>query len=130
MTHGFSKGHFLDRLSHHSESYESLYESRDDARRAWNDSRVALGTGLIGGLIASSVIPMLPVIGAEAQTSLREHREYCAAPHFTATICAQHFPLDRIDKVAANGLTTGNVLLGTIVISVLVIRGLQQLFRR
>lgn len=130
VTRGFSKDHFLDRLSRHSEQYESLYASRDDARRAWNDSRVALGTGLIGGLIASSVIPMLPMVGAEARARIKEHQDYCTVHHYSATICAQHFPHDRMDKLAANGLTTGNVLLGAAVISVLVIRGMQQLFRR
>lgn len=130
VTRGFSKDDYLDRLSRYSERYESLYASRDDARRAWTDSRVALGTGLIGGLIASSVIPMLPVIGSEARATIREHQDSCAVQHYTAVTCAQHFPRDRMDKLAADGLTTGNVLIGTAVISLLVIRGMQGLFRR
>lgn len=130
VTHGFSKDDYLNRLSRCSEQYESLYASRDDARRAWNDSRIALGTGLIGGLIASSVIPMLPMIGSEARATIKEHQDSCAVQHYSATICAQHYPRDRMDKLAADGLTTGNVLIGTAVISLLLIRGMQGLFRR
>jgi hypothetical protein len=131
VRHGFSKDAYLERLSRYSERYESLYASRDDARRAWSDSRVALGTGLIGGLIASSLIPMLPVIGTEARVRIKEHQEVCAVHHhYTVTTCAQYFPLERMDKLAADGLTTGSVLIGTAVISLLVIRGLQGLFRR
>ncbi len=35
-----------------------------------------------------------------------------------------------MDRLAGDGLTTVNVLIGTAVISLLVIRGLQGLFRR
>lgn len=130
VTYGFGKDDYLDRLSRYSERYESLYESRDDARRAWSDSRVALGTGLIGGLIASSLIPMLPAIGAEARARLKAHQGFCTAQHYSAMTCAQHFPRDWMDRLAGDGLTTVNVLIGTAVISLLVIRGLQGLFRR
>lgn len=91
---------------------------------------MALGAGLIGGLIASSVIPMLPQIGADARASVRDHQVSCAAHHYSVMTCAQQYPRDRMDKLAADGLTTGNVLIGTAVISLLVIRGMQGLFRR
>jgi hypothetical protein len=130
VTHGFGKDDYLERLSRRSERYESLYASRDDARRAWSDSRVALGTGLIGGLIASSIIPLLPTIGTEARARFSEHQQLCAVQHYNATVCAQNFPDDRWGKWVGDRLTAVSVLIGTAVVSGLVMWYLRRLFRR
>jgi hypothetical protein len=56
---------FLEKLGKASDCYESMFAIRSEARKAWANAQIALGAGLSGGLIASTIIPFAQRYGSE-----------------------------------------------------------------
>lgn len=65
-----SSGRFIERLSNRSSRFKFLYTTSDEARRVKASQYMGFAGGLAGGLISSSVFPLLVSVGQ----SLKEQK--------------------------------------------------------
>lgn len=104
---------FLRGLSRRAERFAFVHHSAQDARVHRLSQELALGIGLIAGLIASTIFPLARDYGKEAATRAAATQQACASAHggsmpkYDACLAAGQCG---INHWWATALSTGNIL--------------------
>lgn len=110
-------GRFLKKLESRSERYRSVYENSAVARRERISREAALAAGLTGGLISSTVFPLLAVLGKESSEKASAIASMCKDAKGLISQCfeANNY---RFFDVAGTLLSTPSVLVISLVLTV------------
>ncbi|CAN0621075.1 protein of unknown function [Burkholderia multivorans] len=113
---------FIARLGKRSDRYEAMYSSRAEERRALSNAEVGLGAGLLGGLIASTIMPFLQQLGKDMRDSVADVNRVCSGPGISNQhACEVNYPTYVLDKFFGSLLTTGHLLFAALVLSIVTI---------
>ncbi|WP_143295341.1 hypothetical protein [Burkholderia pseudomallei] len=122
----------IEKLAKANDRYERIFATRSEARRAWADAQVALGAGLLGGLVASTILPFAQTYGAEKRGLAAAVEVVCKkyAPHASERACYLAHPHHVVDHWTGEMLSTGNLLILALVISFFTIRIMVAILRQ
>lgn len=113
---------FIVRLGKRSDRYEAMYSSRAEERHALSNAAVGLGAGLLGGLIASTIMPFLQALGKDMRDSVAQVKSVCSGPGIpNQHACEVSYPTYVPDQFLGSLLTTGNLLVAALVLSIVTI---------
>ncbi|NHV25858.1 hypothetical protein [Burkholderia sp. D-99] len=109
---------FIAHLAKKSDRYEGMYSNRSEERRALSNAEVGLGAGLLGGLIASTILPFLQAWGKDLRDAASAVNTTCSEPGvMNRQACEAAFPTYVYDHFFGGFLTTGNLLVAALVLS-------------
>lgn len=113
---------FIARLGKRSDRYDAMYSSRAEERHALSNAEVGLGAGLLGGLIASTIMPFLQALGEDMRDSVAQVKSFCSKPEIlNQHACEVGNPTYLADQFLGSLLTTGNLLVAALVLSIVTI---------
>lgn len=122
-----STGRHLRKIQRDSNKYRDLYNgSNTQKRKAERDADIAIGTGLAGGLVASTLLPLARDAGSSAQQRLVELK--CDGPHYTEAQCTANSFVVR-DHIISTTFTTESVLFVGLVMFVGVLVFIRRMFK-
>lgn len=129
---GISDDGFIERLGKSSDRYESVFATRVEARRAWADAQIALGAGLLGGLIASTIIPFAQSYGSEKRALATAVETACKtfASYASERACNLAHPTYVVDHWIGEVLSTGNLLVIALAISLVTVVIMTRILRQ
>ncbi|MGF6571643.1 hypothetical protein ABH945_003764 [Paraburkholderia sp. GAS333] len=120
-------GRHLRKIQRKSDKYRDLYQgSCTQKRKAERDADIALGTGLAGGLVASTLLPLARDAGNNAQQRLVN--QHCDGPHYAETRCNANAYIVR-DHSISSVFTTESVLFAGILIFLSVLVFIRRMFK-
>jgi len=123
---------FIEKLGKSSDRYESVFATRSEARRAWADAQIALGAGLLGGLIASTIIPFAQSYGSEKRALATAVETTCKnfVQYASERACNLAHPNYVVVRWVGEILSTGNLLLTALVISLVTVVIMTKILRQ
>lgn len=121
-----SSGRYLRKLQRKSDKFRNLYGSYTQKRKAERDADIAIGTGLAGGLVASTLLPLARDAGDNARKRLI-HRK-CDDQHFMEARCSSEAYAVR-DRFISSVFTTESVFLVGLVMFVGVLMFIRRMFK-
>ncbi|WDZ95761.1 hypothetical protein Herbaro_20145 [Herbaspirillum sp. WKF16] len=102
----------IKRLEKKTERFEKMFPSRAEQKSAILNAEVGVAMGLVGGLIASTVFPMIETLGKDATARIVDIRKGCeTAANKTQCIQTHITPLDNL---ASEYMTTEAVIIGAL----------------
>jgi hypothetical protein len=105
-------------LEQRARKFQAPFSSRKSHREAVVSGAVGLGMGLMGGLIASTILPMAQGYGQIAKQKIDNAK--CGLPENTAAYFhCMNDSVNWVDRLAAKTLTTGTLLLAALAILVI-----------
>jgi len=102
--------------------YSSIYSSTKEHKQTMLNAELGLAAGLIGGLIASTILPLSQTFGKEKLDNAEKHKAECTQTFPSdlkmRALCLNQ-PNYELDSVIGNYLSTGVILTAAIVIAFL-----------
>lgn len=105
---------FISGLGKMSDRYEKMYSSSTEERRAKSSAEVGLGAGLVGGLIASTILPFLQTLGKDMREDIYRSPENA---------------YEKFYNFIASNLTTLNLLIFSLVLSLVIMFMIKRAIR-
>lgn len=120
---------FLKKLESRSDRYRSVYENSAVARRERISREAALAAGLTGGLISSTVFPLLAVLGKESSEKASKIELMCKEAKGLISQCfeANNY---RFFDVAGTLLSTPSVLVISLILTVVALWAIVRFARQ
>jgi hypothetical protein len=129
---------FISKLRKKSEEFQAVFESEAEARRKYVEHDAALGVGLIGGLIASTILPLSRDAGHDAGlraesalTKCSEEMKDFKGPDkdnlVALCLSSRNYGLD---KGISEALSSGHVAFGSLVLAIVSLLIVRRIFRR
>jgi hypothetical protein len=122
-----STGSYLRKIQRKSNKYRDLYNgSYTQRRKDERDTDIALGTGLAGGLVASTLLPLARDAGSNARQRLVDLK--CDGSHYIEAQCTANSFVVR-DHFVSTTFTTESVLFVGLVMFVGVLVFIRRMFK-
>lgn len=123
---------FVENLARSDDKYERVYATRSEARKSWDDAQIALGAGLLGGLIASTIIPFAQNYGSEKRIRAAGVEASCREflPYVSENACTLAQADYVADRWVGSLLSTGNLLLAAITITLVTVVIMKRILRQ
>lgn len=124
-----SSSRLLEQLELETDRYSKIYDSKNEQRRALKEAELGLGAGLTAGLIASTLFPMLQLIGKEASESAKSIESECKAANIqNYTLCLSNNNYQGKLKVSS-AFATENILIVAFAITLLAVIMMRKLYK-
>lgn len=119
-----ASGKLIAKLERSTARYTRMNRTFDEALRTERDAELALGTALIGGLIASTLLPLSQIYGKEKRDLVEQIRTQCKArleakEVTTIQACMEGHPEFDAADTFGTWLPTGGIIMAALMLTMI-----------